>query len=183
MGRRKYFKNEEMDQTSGNMGEDAQMSGIPAKKWHERISLAKRVQDDWARESGANRFHDEYKGKFDSVFFTTRFKKIPVPPVNEVFAYVQTDIAYTCSRNPYLAVNATSGTVKAARLWEVTVNYHWRHLKTKQESELEIIDKDLAGMAWHKVGNTMYSEGSGEALRIHDKGLYSRRVDWRNLFW
>lgn len=154
-------------------------------RWHQRISIAKKVHEDWVQESGAKRFCDEYKGDFKNsgVTFYRRGAKVPVPPINEVFAYVQSDVATTYNRDPYLTVNPKAGTVKAAKLWEVWINYEWRRLRVKEEMELEIIDKDLVGYAFHKVGSTVDSVGSGETLKILNERLYSTRVDWRDVFW
>lgn len=138
--------------------------------WQDRISVAKKSQENWEQESGAKRFTQEYKGKYDLVFFANN-KQIPIPPINEVFSYVQSDIATTFNRDPYITVNAKAGTVKGAALWEVIINYYWRHLKTKEEFEYEIIDKDLIGYAWHKVGTD--SEGK----------LYSNWVPWKDVLW
>lgn len=138
--------------------------------WHERIGIAKKSQEAWADESGAKRFVKEYKGDF-GIMFHTRLKKVPIPPINEIFAYVQSDIATTYNRDPYISVNAKGGTTKGAALWESILNYYWRVLKTKEEIEHEIVDKDLVGYAWHKVGNT--SDGK----------LYSNWVDWKDIAW
>lgn len=153
------------------------------KRWHERISLAKKAKESWTDSSGAKRFVDEYNGKFDIVFHT-RKGKIPVPPINEVFAYVQSDIAATYNRDPYLTVNAKkTGTILGSKLREIRLNYYWRELQVKEELELEIIDKDLVGSAWHKVGMAIESEGSGDQLKIASEKLYSMRVDWKDIFW
>lgn len=149
--------------------------------WHERISIAKKAQEDWANQSGATRFVKEYKGDYGLVFHT-RNKKVPIPPINEVFAYVQSDIATTYNRDPYLAVNAKAGTPKGAAIWEVILNYHWRDKKTKEELEFEVIDKDLVGYAWHKVGNAVTSSGSGDQLKVNET-LYSRWLDWNDVLW
>lgn len=148
----------------------------------ERIQIAKKDQDQWADHSGAKRFVKEYKGDYGLVF-QGRTKKIPVPPINEVFAYVQSDIATTYNRDPYITVNAEAGTVKGAALWEVILNYWWRKLKTKEEIEYEIIDKDVVGFAWHKVGHAVTSSGTGETLKIDSETLYSRWVSWRDITW
>lgn len=167
--------------TKGNQKSEAEQVGL----WQQRISISKKCHDDWVTSSGAKRFCEEYKGDFSNagVNFYRRGTKVPVPPINEVFAYVQTDIAQTYNRDPYLTVNPKAGTVKGAKLWEVWLNYEWRELKTKEELELEIIDKDLVGYAFHKVGHTVNSEGSGEELKILSESIYSTRVDWRDMFW
>lgn len=136
----------------------------------ERITIAKKAQEQWAEDSGAKRFLKEYEGDYGIVFHS-RNRQVPIPPINEVFAYVQADIATTFNRDPYLSVNPKAGTTKGAKLWEVILNYWWRELKTKEEIEYEIIEKDLVGYAWHKVGNT--SEGK----------LYSNYVCWKDVVW
>lgn len=151
-------------------------------RWQQRVSIAKKCHDEWVDESGAKRFCDEYKGKFN-IFFQSRKKPIPVPPVNDVFAYVQSDIAAMYNRDPYISVVPKAGTVLGAKLREVWLNYEWRELKIKEELELEIIDKDLVGYAIHKDGHTVQSVGTGEQLKILDQSLYSMRVDWRDIFW
>lgn len=150
--------------------------------WHERISIAKKAQEQWSEESGAKRFVKEYKGDYGIVFHS-RNKKIPIPAINEVFAYVQSDISTTYNRDPYITVNAEAGTTHGAALWEVILNYYWRELKTKEELEYEIIDKDLVGYSWHKVGYATKSIGSGDALKILGESLYSKYLGWKDVLW
>lgn len=160
----------------------ARKEGDQVALWHERISIAEKVQEDWAQESGAKRFNEEYEGKF-SLFFQGLRGRIPVPPINEVFAYVQADIASTYNRDPYITVNPRSGTPLGAKIWEAWLNYEWRELKTKEEIECEILDKDLVGYAFHKTGHAVNSIGTGEQLKIIDETLYSRWVNWRDITW
>lgn len=150
--------------------------------WHDRINIAKKSQEQWAQDSGANRFVKEYKGNY-GIVFETRRGQVPVPPINEVFAYTQSDIATTYNRDPYITVNAEAGTVKGAALWEVILNYYWRFLKTKEEIEYEIIDKDLVGFGWHKVGYAVDSVGSGDKLKIENEKLYSNFISWKDVLW
>lgn len=150
--------------------------------WHERISISKKSQDQWSEDSGAKRFVKEYKGDYGIVFHT-RNRKVPVPPINEVFAYVQADISTTYNRDPYITVNAEAGTPKGAALWETIINYYWRELKTKEELEFEIIDKDLVGFGWHKVGNAVTSVGNGDQLKIESEKLYSKFLSWNDVLW
>lgn len=139
--------------------------------WHERISISKKSSEAWADESGAKRFIREYKGDF-GIVFKQRNRSIPVPPINEVFAYVQSDIATTYSRDPYITVNAEAGTVRGAAIWEIIINYYWRKLNIKEELEHEIIDKDLVGYGLHKTG---YNPGVGT--------IFSSSVSWKDLVW
>lgn len=148
--------------------------------WQDRINTGKKEQDLWAEESGAKRFIQEYKGNY-GIVFNTRTKKVPIPPINDVFAFVQSDIASTYNRDPYITVNAKAGTTKGAAFWEVILNYYWRVLKNKEELEYEIIDKDLVGHAWHKVGYTANSVGVGDSLQIEDESIYSSHVYWKDI--
>lgn len=151
--------------------------------WQERVNLGKQENERWAEDSGANRFHKEYEGKYDLVFHL-RAKQIDVPPINEVFAYCQSDIASTYNRDPYMTVVPRGGgSVLGAYLREVWLNYEWRELKIKEEMELELLDKNLGGYAFHKVGMAIDSYGTDEQLKIENETLYSRRVDWRDVFW
>lgn len=152
------------------------------KLWHERISLAKQGNDDWFRSSGADRITEEYNGKF-KIFSNLLKGRIPVPPINTIWAYVQTDIATTFNRDPHISVNPKSGTVLGAKLWETILNYYWKRLRVKEEVEPEIIDKDLCGYAWHKVGYEVESDGAGEELKIESERLYSARVDPKDIVW
>jgi hypothetical protein len=151
--------------------------------WQERVSLAKQANEDWARKEGAERITQEYNGKFE-IFFNGLKGKIPVPPINEIFSFVQSDLAHTNNRDPYISVNPKKkGTVQGAKIWETVLNHDWRHLKIKEELEVEIIDKDLAGYAFHKTGWDVESKGAEEDLKIVKESLYSKRVDWRDIVW
>lgn len=150
--------------------------------WLDRVTVAKKALESWARESGAERFIDEYNGKW-SLFLNGLRGKIPVPPINDVFSYVQADLANTYNRDPYISINPKAGTVLGAKLWEALINYDWRELKVKEEVEPEIIDKDLVGYAFHKVGYAPETEGTGDQLKIANERYYSMRVDWRDIVW
>ncbi len=150
--------------------------------WQDRINIAKKNQEQWADQSGAKRFIQEYKGNY-AIVFQMRTKKVPIPPINDVFAYVQSDIASTYNRDPYITVNAKAGTTRSAAFWEVILNYYWRVLKNKEELEYEIVDKDLVGFAWHKVGYTASSVGVGDSLKIEDESIYSSYISWKDVVW
>ena len=169
------------NQTSTQLQEEKPKTGPESVRlWQERVSIARQAQEDWGRNKGADRIIQEYNGKFE-LFFNGLKGKIPVPPINEIFAYVQADVAHTYNRDPYISVNPKSGTVQGAKIWETVLNYHWRHQKTKDEVEPEIIDKDLVGYGWHKVGWQVECQGAEEDLRIIKEGLYSKRVDWKDI--
>lgn len=148
----------------------------------DRISIAKKSHEQWAQDSGAKRFVKEYKGDY-GIVFKTRKSSVKIPPVNEVFSYVQSDIATIYQRDPWIAVNAKAGTPKGAAFWEMIINYWWRELKVKDEMEYEIIDKDLVGFGWHKVGYSVESSGKNETLKIDNEKLYSNYLAWDDVLW
>lgn len=151
--------------------------------WMERITISKQASDDWFKKSGVERVIEEYNGKFN--LFQNGLKgRIPVPPINTIWAYVQTDIASTYNRDPFISVNPRNeGSVLGAKLWEAILNYYWGKLKLKEELEPEIIDKDLCGFAWHKVGWAVETDGASEELKIESEGLYSARVEPKDIVW
>jgi hypothetical protein len=159
--------NNSSDQATPNLRRGSEAKDVAF--WLERVQIAKKALEDWAESSGAKRFIKEYKGDYGIVFHT-RNKKIPIPPINEVFAYVQADVATTYNRDPYISVNPHAGSPRGAAFWEVILNYYWRHLETKEELEYEIIDKDLVGFGWHKVGT-------------NNGRLYSNYVSWKDVVW
>ena len=152
------------------------------QKWMDRITVAKKVNEEHYKTSGNERFLKHYKGESTETVMR-RAGPVKVPPVNLVFAYVQSDIASTYNRDPYITVNAKGGSTKGAKLKEVWLNAKWRELKIKEEIELEILDKDLFGGAWHKTGYAAESEGQGGNLRIKKEGVYSLRVANEDMFW
>lgn len=152
------------------------------KLWQERISLAENSNKAWAQESGANRFVDEYNGKWGLKDY--KGNDIPIEPINAVFAYVQTDIAITSHRNPYIAINPKqTGTIRGAKMLEAWINYQWRELQIKEETDLEVLDKDLIGFGVHKVGYAPEYEGSGDQLKVLNERIFSLKVNWKDLLW
>ncbi len=152
---------------------------VPQKisRWHERIQTALKYRDRVSDEQGWERFLEEYEGNYDVVL-----GNIACPPINEVYSYVQSSISGLYHRDPYLAVNPRKGsTIKAAKLLEVGVNYYWRILRNKQEIELEIVDAELPGHAWHKTGSTVELTGTPEDPSIKSESLYSMRVSWKDI--
>jgi len=165
--------------------EEAKKENTVSKKvalWSDRVQMAKKSCEDWAESSGAKRFLKEYKGDY-GITFKARTRNVTVPPINEVFAYVQSDIATTYNRDPYITVNPKAGTKEGAALWEVVLNYYWRELQTKEELEFEIIDKDLVGFAWHKVGYAVDTFLEESQTKIKNERLYSNYLLWKDVVW
>lgn len=149
-------------------------------RWHERISVSKKWKDKQEEEGGWKRFIDEYEGTYDEV----KLGNIVIPPINEVYAYVQSCIALLFARNPYLTANAKkTGTVQGAYILEAALNHYWKELKIKEEVESEIVDAILVGHAWNKTGLDVKLSGSGDLLRAESDTMFSNRISWKDIFF
>lgn len=145
--------------------------------WLDRISVSKRWRDQYHEETGVPRFLEEYNG-----LYKVKLANMLVPPINDVYAYVQASIAGLYFKNPYIAVNAKKkGTILGSYILEAAVNYYFRELGTKDEVEKEIVDVILTGDAFHKVGKNVKTVGTAETLKLVDEKLYSVRVSWRDI--
>jgi hypothetical protein len=152
-------------------------------RWHDRIKTAAKRRERVGLDYGWERIIKEYKGKYNLTLGSgDPSTRIDVPPINQVFSYVQSDIAGMNFRDPYLAVNPKkTSSVKSAKIIEAKINYDWREMKLKQEVDSEMIDADLVGHGWHKDGYNMDLEGSDDQLKITKEGMYSMFVSWRDV--
>ncbi len=147
------------------------------RKWLDRVNVARRWRDRIHDDAGVRRFIDEYNGQYN-----VRLANMQVPPVNDVYAYVQASIAGLYFKNPYIAVNAKkTGTILGSYILESGVNYFFRELNTKDEVEKEIVDVLLTGDAFHKVGKNVKTIGTPESLKLVTDKLYSVRVSYRDI--
>ena len=154
-----------------------------ANRWFDRISVSRKVKERKAGEYRWEIFIKEYKGNYDLTLGSRR-GRIPVPPINLVFVFVQSDKANMSFRDPYITVVPKKlGTVKGAAILEAAVNYDWREMKVKQEIEAEMMDADLVGHGWHKDGYNYDIEGPDDTAKIKDKGMFSKYVSWRDIFF
>lgn len=152
-------------------------------KWKDRISSSEKFRASKADKYGWERFIKEYKGEYN-IPLVTRRSTIQVPPLNKVFAYIQTDISEMFLRNPYITVTPlTGGNVRGAALLESAVNALWKELQIKKEVELSMIDSALVGHGWNKTGINVVSEGdeSDDDIQIKEQMLYSSYVSWRDV--
>ena len=147
------------------------------KMWLDRVNVARKYRDRLLDDYGVERFVKEYYGEYD-----VRLGNVVAPPINDVYAYTQATIAGLSFKDPYISVNAKKkGTILGSHILEAAVNYYWRELQTKQELELELLDVVLAGHAWHKVGTSTKTVGTGSELKLASEKLYSDRVSWRDI--
>lgn len=145
--------------------------------WLDRVNVTCRWRDRVHEDAGVPRFLDEYNGRYN-----VRLANMQVPPVNDVYAYIQASIAGLYFKNPYVAVNPKrDGSILGAYILESAVNYYLRELDTKDEVEKEIVDTLLTGDAFHKVGKNIKTIGTGETLKLVSEKLYSVRVSWKDI--
>lgn len=147
------------------------------RKWQERISTSKRFLKAAAEHNEWERFIRWFQN--DYAIFAGN---VEVPAINEVFAFVDADVSLMSFKNPYIAVNPRFGGTKGgAAVLEAWLNHTWRELDVKYETDLELIDSDIIGHAWHKTGFNVKTVGSDEQLKIEDEKIYSMRISWRDV--
>ena len=148
-----------------------------AGKWHERINTSRHWRDNWSENAGTERYIKEYSGVYD-----VTLGNLMVPAINEVFSYCQSLMSLMSHREPYIAVNPKrKGSIKGAVILEAAINYYWRELKIKQETDLELLDAILVGHAWNKTGINVKTSGSGSELKLVSENLFANRVSWRDM--
>lgn len=148
-------------------------------QWQDRVAVSKKWRDSVSEAAGWKRFIDEYKGKYDVVL-----GNMHVPPINEVYAYTQSTISNLFAQDPYIAVNAKkTGSILGSYILEAAINYYWRHLKIKDEVELEIMDAIHVGHGWNKTGINIKTSGSGDQLKLDSETLFANRVSWNDMLF
>lgn len=145
--------------------------------WTDRISVSGKWKDQIADENNWETYPKQYKGIYDVVLGNQY-----VPPINEIYSYVESSKASLFANNPFIAVNAKkTGTILGSYIWEALLNHDWSEMHIKEDVELEIDDALLIGHGWNKVGNSVKTTGSGDQLRIGSEKLFSNRVSWRDM--
>lgn len=130
-----------------NPGEDEKAE---VKSWLRTINFTEKWRDQISNKAGWKRFIDEYKGDWD---WLKQSVKIPMVPVNLVYAYTKTEIARLYFRDPWITVNAKrKEDVGAAQIAEQVINYMWGELSLKNEVKRALTESILVGHSWIKVG-------------------------------
>lgn len=121
--------------------------------WLSAIKKAQDWRDKTDAFQNAQRYVNEYKGKWEWLAQTI---SIPLVPLNLVFAYVKTEIARLYFHNPWITVSPRkTEDIPAAKIAEVVINDVWKKLKLKVQGKLALRDALLVGHGWIKVGYTM----------------------------
>src|SRR3990167_8208643 len=153
-----YFFYEKTQETALLMNENVGPAETPdpesEKKevayWLRTIDFTEKKRDQYASKAGWDRFVDEFKGKWDWLQTNT---KIPIVPVNLVYAYTKTEVARLYFRDPWITVNAKrTEDLGAAQIAEQVINYMWKELDLKNQIKQCLIEALLVGHSWIKTG-------------------------------
>lgn len=118
--------------------------------WLKTINFTEKWRDQISTKMGWKRFVDEYKGDWD---WLKNSVKIPIVPVNLVYAYTKTEIARLYFRDPWITVNPKRQEDEgAAQIAEQVINYMWGELNLKSEVKQALTESILVGHSWIKVG-------------------------------
>lgn len=120
------------------------------KSWLKTINFTERWRDQISSKMGWKRFTDEFKGDWD---WLKNSVKIPLVPINLVYAYTKTEIARLYFRDPWITVNPKrKEDIGAAQIAEQVINYMWGELNLKQEIKQALTEAILVGHSWIKMG-------------------------------
>jgi hypothetical protein len=149
--------------------------------WRRSVEDRKRWKD----------FIKEYKNEWEHI---TSKIKIPVLPLNLVFAYVKTEIARLYFQDPYISVNPKRPQdIESAKVAEQLLNYYWRKLELKQQIKRIQTDAHLVGHGWAKIGYTAdfgaaeYDVKGTEEVELNEfiknDDIFSYRVPWQDILF
>lgn len=154
----------------------------PILEWHERIGAAERIKKDYRDLYRWDRFIDEYKG----------FWNLPtgeIPELNFVFSWLKTELAALYTRDPHMEVTPLKrATIEQAELKELALADIWRRKKLKREFKKCIIDADLVGHAWMKVGyngdfETMVDSEGTQMVTVKKDDFFVYRIPWTHMLF
>lgn len=120
------------------------------ESWLRTISKVEKDRDDVGSKAGWKRYIDEYKNDWG---FLQGKVKIPIIPINLIYAYVKTEIARLYFRDPWITVNPKRmEDIGASQIAEQIINYAWGELNLKQEIKKCLLESILVGHSYMKVG-------------------------------
>ena len=109
---------------------------------------------------------------------------IYIPPLNLIFAYIQTEIPALVLRDPHIKVNPKNEqSIDAAKIMEKAINYIWKHHRIKRESVKNISDALLVGHTWFKTGYSgqfgVAEDSNGNRFEFIEKeDFFGYRIPW-----
>lgn len=120
------------------------------KGWLRTLSNAERWRDQTGQKAGWSRFLREFGGDWQ---WLQEKVKIPLVPINLVYAYTKTEIARLYFRDPWITINPKrKEDIGAAQIAEQVINYMWGELKLKSEIKKVLTELIVVGHSWIKVG-------------------------------
>lgn len=120
------------------------------KAWLSTLSKVEADRDQIGSKAGWKRYIEEYKNEWG--FLQTKVK-IPIIPINLIYAYTKTEIARLYFRDPWITVNPKRvEDIGAAQIAEQIINYTWGELALKQEIKKCLLEAILVGHSYMKVG-------------------------------
>lgn len=150
--------------------------------WFKKIHLSKALIEKVAADYTWKDIIDEYHGKYN--WSRWGLSDIYIPPLNLIFAYVQTEIPAMVLRDPHIKVNPKNEqSIGAAKLMEKAINYVWRHHRIKRENTKNITDALLVGHSWFKVGysgdfGTAEDSNGNRFEFIEKEDFFGYRIPW-----
>lgn len=156
-------------------------------KWIKKVHLSKQLVEKVAGDYNWKDIIDEYHGKYN--WARWGLSDIYIPPLNLIFAYVQTEIPAMVLRDPHIKVNPKNEqSIGAAKIMEKAINYIWKHHKIKRENTKNISDALLVGHSWFKTGYSgnfgVAEDSNGNKYEFIEKeDFFGYRVPWDSIYF
>ncbi len=150
--------------------------------WFKRIHLSKALMEKVAADYTWKDIIDEYHGKYN--WSRWGLSDIYIPPLNLIFAYVQTEIPAMVLRDPNIKINPKNEqSINAAKIMEKAINYIWKHHRIKRENTKNITDALLVGHTWFKTGysgdfGTAEDSNGNRFEFIEKEDFFGYRIPW-----
>lgn len=153
-------------------------------KWLKRIEYAQRYKKKISEKYHWEQLAEEYRGYFAGLQDNT---DIYIPSLNDIFAYVKSEIPALYLRDPKIKVNPKKGSsILSSKILEKAINYLWRTKRIKRENRKNIFDVLLVGHSWFKSGYTgkfgTVEDGNGNTFEfIESEDFFGYRVPYSNI--
>lgn len=155
--------------------------------WLKKINRSKALMEKVAADYNWKDIIDEYHGKYN--WSRWGLSDIYIPPLNLIFAYVQTELPALMLRDPHIKVNPKNEeSINAAKIMEKAINYIWKHHRIKRENTKNITDALLVGYTWFKTGYSgdfgVAEDSNGNRYEFIDKeDFFGYRIPWDCVFF
>lgn len=199
MARPKKKKDLDIDPNTGESGGRGETPSqdldeeVEVQKWHETISGTLDWRYNISKKGRWEDIYKEYKGDWGAM---NQAINIDLIPINLIYAFVKTDVANLYFRDPWITVNPKKmEDLGGAELTENLINYKWGELNLKHEIKRGIIDADLVGHGWIKLGysadigiaeDKSEKEDSKEVVQnefIKDEEIFAYHVPWKDVLF